>query len=302
MVLLRPLKRMLPLPKLVQLMWTSPRVSAGNTACEQRSVRVVSRLSRASGGNCLERSLILYRYLSHAGAQPRLVVGMARPEEYLGHVWVTVDGQPAPGDHRDAARIRNRHSFRPGRPEARMTHPSKLPPGRVGRPGRYVAADLVGRRPLFTHFDRPRQVLRPGDDRRARRPAAQPLGTPSAARTRRKGGFERREPRLDRVREVGRERDRASPRLVRDGDLRRRRSHSAGRARPARHVPALSHRRPDRVCSSRTPSMRSCSRTGSRTRSTCLSSSTISDTFGRSPTRPIRSRPQGAAWERAAAR
>ena len=29
---------------------------------------------------------------------------------------------------------------------------------------------------------------------------------------------------------------------MRDGDLRRRRSHSAGRARPARHVPALSHR------------------------------------------------------------
>jgi hypothetical protein len=94
MVLLRPLKRMLPLPKLVQLMWTSPRVSARNTACEQRSVAVVSRLSRASGGNCLERSLILYRYLSHAGAQPRLVVGMARPKEYLGHVWVTVDGHP----------------------------------------------------------------------------------------------------------------------------------------------------------------------------------------------------------------
>jgi hypothetical protein len=94
MVFLPPLKRMLPLPRLVRLMWAPPQRSARNTASEQRMVALVSRVTRASGGNCLERSLILYRYLSHAGSQPRLVVGMARPDEYLGHVWVTVDGRP----------------------------------------------------------------------------------------------------------------------------------------------------------------------------------------------------------------
>jgi hypothetical protein len=56
--------------------------------------KVVRRLCRTSGGNCLERSLILYRYLARANADPRLVVGMGKPDEFLGHVWVTVDGRP----------------------------------------------------------------------------------------------------------------------------------------------------------------------------------------------------------------
>ena len=87
------LKRMLPLPKLVRLMWRSPRAERSFER-EQRTIQIVARLSRTAGGNCLERSLILYRYLSRANAEPRLVIGMARPDEYLGHVWVTVDGQP----------------------------------------------------------------------------------------------------------------------------------------------------------------------------------------------------------------
>ena len=56
--------------------------------------KVVRRLCRSSGGNCLERSLILYRYLARANADPRLVVGMSKAHEFLGHVWVTVDGRP----------------------------------------------------------------------------------------------------------------------------------------------------------------------------------------------------------------
>jgi len=94
MCALRLFKRTLPLPKLVRLMWRSPRRSERNLEREQRTIQLVARLSRASGGNCLERSLILYRYLSRANADPRLVVGMAKPDEYLGHVWVTVDGHP----------------------------------------------------------------------------------------------------------------------------------------------------------------------------------------------------------------
>ena len=88
------LKRRLPLARLVRLMWLEPRGGARDPVQERRTIRAVARLSRAHGGNCLERSLVLYRYLARANADPRLVVGMARPDEYLGHVWVTVDGQP----------------------------------------------------------------------------------------------------------------------------------------------------------------------------------------------------------------
>jgi hypothetical protein len=88
------LKRTLPLPRLVRLMWLPPRISERDLAREQRAIRIATRLSRASGGNCLERSLVLYRYLSRVHADPRLVVGMAKPDVYIGHVWVTVDGQP----------------------------------------------------------------------------------------------------------------------------------------------------------------------------------------------------------------
>jgi hypothetical protein len=87
------LKRTLPLERLVRLMWRTPRGDTRDRGREQRTTRIVSRLSRTSGGNCLERSLVLYRYLARANADPELVVGMARPDEYLGHVWVTVDGR-----------------------------------------------------------------------------------------------------------------------------------------------------------------------------------------------------------------
>jgi hypothetical protein len=88
------LKRLLPLPRLVHLMWLDANTSERHLERELRTARVVRRLCRTSGGNCLERSLILYRYLARANAAPRLVVGMGKPDEYLGHVWVTVDGGP----------------------------------------------------------------------------------------------------------------------------------------------------------------------------------------------------------------
>jgi hypothetical protein len=88
------LKRTLPLERLVRLMWLPPRVATRNLEREQRTISVVARLSRSKGGNCLERSLVVYRYLARANADPRLVVGMTRPDEYLGHVWVAVDRKP----------------------------------------------------------------------------------------------------------------------------------------------------------------------------------------------------------------
>jgi hypothetical protein len=50
---------------------------------------------RNSRDNCLERGLVTYRYLGRAGAQPDLVVGLARDDgDVHGHVWVVVDGHP----------------------------------------------------------------------------------------------------------------------------------------------------------------------------------------------------------------
>ena len=88
------LKRTLPLPRLVRLMWLPARASERHLERERRTARVIRGLCRTSGGNCLERSLILYRYLARANADPHLVVGIGKPGGFLGHVWVTVDGQP----------------------------------------------------------------------------------------------------------------------------------------------------------------------------------------------------------------
>jgi len=75
-------------------MWLPPRGSGRDSELELRAAKIVGRLCRTSGGNCLERSLILYRYLARMNAHPRLVVGMGKSDEFLGHVWVSVDGRP----------------------------------------------------------------------------------------------------------------------------------------------------------------------------------------------------------------
>jgi hypothetical protein len=50
---------------------------------------------RPARDNCLERSLVTYRFLGRLGAGPELVVGVgSEGEATVGHVWVTVDGRP----------------------------------------------------------------------------------------------------------------------------------------------------------------------------------------------------------------
>ena len=91
------LKRALPLPRLVRLMWAGPGPGAppsGRLARIAELARIVYRSQHHSrAGNCLERSLVLYRYLSAAGADPQLLVGL-RPDGAAprGHAWVTVNG------------------------------------------------------------------------------------------------------------------------------------------------------------------------------------------------------------------
>lgn len=89
------LKRLLPLPSLVRLMSGKGSGRRSDAREEQvvRSARRVYRMRRP--GSCLERSLLVYRYLSNANADPRLVIGVRREDsDVIGHAWVLVDGSP----------------------------------------------------------------------------------------------------------------------------------------------------------------------------------------------------------------
>ena len=94
------MKHLVPVKSLAEVMHQHPGTSHRDLAREQRIVtfaRWGARLVRwRSGGNCLERGLLAYRYLCAAGARPILVVGLGRGESgMLGHAWVLVDGRPA---------------------------------------------------------------------------------------------------------------------------------------------------------------------------------------------------------------
>ena len=149
---------------------------------EERTIGVVARLSRASGGNCLARSLVLYRYLSRADADPRLVVGMAKPDEYLGHVWVTVDGRPLLETPETLRGYEEVTTFGDQRPEGRVTAPTSSRPalGSSASTPRSAAwsPDVLSAK---TATDHATATVR-NDDRAARRPPSQPDGARPAAR------------------------------------------------------------------------------------------------------------------------
>jgi hypothetical protein len=90
-------KRLVPIRTLARWSWRPARGGSRNLEAEQRLVSSVIRLSSASGSDrgCLQRSLLLYRELSRAGADPTLVVGFRRTDRGLeGHAWVEADGVP----------------------------------------------------------------------------------------------------------------------------------------------------------------------------------------------------------------
>ena len=92
-------KYAVPLRTLIRAM--SP-VSRGGTRNAERERRIAlfadwaSRVVRPrSRGNCLERSLVSYRFLASAHADPHLIIGFRRDETgVLGHAWLLVDGRP----------------------------------------------------------------------------------------------------------------------------------------------------------------------------------------------------------------
>jgi len=75
-------------------MWRRTTGRDRNPEREERVVAIVRGLSRRTGGNCLERSLVLYRFLSRLNAEPELVAGMGKAGEVICHAWVELDGQP----------------------------------------------------------------------------------------------------------------------------------------------------------------------------------------------------------------
>lgn len=99
--LVRVLKYVTPLRVLVALARTGVRV--------RPSTERVAQLTEAGAsvrlgpwrvpGNCLERSLVLYRLLIASGARPHLVIGMKPGHTHAGsacapgHVWITLGGQ-----------------------------------------------------------------------------------------------------------------------------------------------------------------------------------------------------------------
>lgn len=87
------LKHVIPIRRLVCMMW-SPGTGARSPDRVQAVISLSARVTRARP-NCLERSLLAYRFLSRTGADPRLVLGIGRLDGTLsGHAWVTLDGVP----------------------------------------------------------------------------------------------------------------------------------------------------------------------------------------------------------------
>jgi hypothetical protein len=96
-IAIRSLKGRLPLSRLVHLMHTAPGSPRRRAAREARVVSISHRLcsGRLGEGSCLERSLLTYRFLAQAGADPRLVIAVRRGGKSLEwHAWVTRDRQP----------------------------------------------------------------------------------------------------------------------------------------------------------------------------------------------------------------
>ena len=114
-VALAALKRTVPLARLVRLV----EPSLAPTRDERERARVefaIRRLGRVlARGDCLERSLVAYRYLARAGAPPRLSIGFDRDDGRVeGHAWVTVDGRPVAESEESLRRYVEVASFAPG--------------------------------------------------------------------------------------------------------------------------------------------------------------------------------------------
>jgi hypothetical protein len=98
------LRHLVPLPWLARWAWRASSRER-DLEFEQKLVARVIRLRHTlerGRGDCLQSSLVLYRELSRAGADPTLVVGFRRTNGRMqGHAWVLTEGRPV-GESQDA--------------------------------------------------------------------------------------------------------------------------------------------------------------------------------------------------------
>jgi hypothetical protein len=136
------LKWRLPLPRLARLMWSSRSRDERDDAREQRIVTLSEALCGPRGGrlldNCLERSLVSYRFLSQAGAAPELAFGVARDRDdpVRGHAWVRLDGEPVHDSPVALERFEELGAFGPGGVLSPSGAPSGAPAPTQPLPGR----------------------------------------------------------------------------------------------------------------------------------------------------------------------
>jgi hypothetical protein len=88
------LKRRMPLPRLVE----SARPAARTDARPETVIALARWVYRVPGlrDNCLEKSLLTYRYLPQANSSYRLVLGVRKRDADgpPGHAWLTIDDTP----------------------------------------------------------------------------------------------------------------------------------------------------------------------------------------------------------------
>jgi hypothetical protein len=111
------LKRLVPLQTLARAMWTDPRWGRSpKLECDiVRFSFVLARLRPPRfRSNCLERSLLAYRFLAQASADPHLVIAVSAAEDSLiGHAWVTIDGRPVHDSTADTSQFVSIAEFGP---------------------------------------------------------------------------------------------------------------------------------------------------------------------------------------------
>ena len=98
-ILLPLLKIFIPVKSLARFMWISSKTPVRNLEQEQKIatlVRWIYLFVLSNKKNCVERSLILYRFLSRINSDPILVTGLRHLEDgiWKGHAWILVDGKP----------------------------------------------------------------------------------------------------------------------------------------------------------------------------------------------------------------
>jgi hypothetical protein len=112
------LKRRLPIGRLVMVMRPGARHVAAPVPPPERVVELARLACRPRllvwRENCLERSLIAYRYLLATGARPSLALGIGHEHAAtIGHAWITIEGAPVGEAGDPLARFREVISYDP---------------------------------------------------------------------------------------------------------------------------------------------------------------------------------------------